>query len=524
MTTNGKETKTMKKLASLILALSLSLACFAFAEDVYPIEGGKKLTVYLVGGLTMHSDYTDESESPYHQFIEEYTGIDVDWQRAPAGADENMAYNMMIANGEYPDIVYKWDLITYAEAAIADGLILPIEDYMEEYAPALTAYLEEHPEVRKAITTDSGHTYVFPFLYEDPGVLGTTQGTSVYMGLLEEAGLDKPETLADWEEMLYAFKDIDSCTIPLAFYGSIQPRIWFGNAFGFNGYDRYYVDANGEAATWMNAEGYKDFLTTMNRWYTDGILDKDFATTDITGLVSKILTGKVGAVYYGVNTPARFYSQIVERDGAFLYEPVQQVVAEEGDPILYSMGANEWLGVGAFITTACDDVPAALQFLDWFFTEEGFLVSNFGKEGVSFDYDAEGKPQIKEEILNAAEGSTVALSRYTAMTGVGMGIQGIDWFEAKSLEFVPNMFATWTKDSEASKHHWPCISATTEEGTELAALESAVNTYADEMYLNFIIGAEPLDNYDEYIKNINEMGLERILEIKTAQLERYNAR
>lgn len=515
----------MKKIVSIFLSLMIltSVLIAASAEGAYPMEGDKQLTVYLVGGLTMHSDYVSEDESPYHRYIEEYTGVDVEWQRAPAGADENMAYNMMIASGKYPDIVYNWNLPTYAETAIADGIMQPIEDYME-FAPALSAYIERHPEVRKAITTDNGHMYAFPFLYEDPQYLGTTQGVSVNMKLLAQTGLDKPVTMADWEEVLYAFKDLEECDYPFCVSDNFEPRVWFGNAFGFNGYDRYYVNMDGEVETWMTHPGYKEFLAVMNRWYNDGILDRDFATTDLMGLVNKIVTTNVGAVYYGLNTPARFYDQLVKRDGEFTYEPATQVVATEGDTVCYAMGANEWLGVGAFITTACSDIPTAMKFLDWFYTDEGFVVSNFGKEGESYHIGDDGKPHVNAEILNAAEGSTSALSRYTAMTGVGIGIQSIDWFNDKSLPFVPGMIEAWIKNSVAGEHHWPCVCATAEEGVELANLENSVITYAEEMYLNFIIGAEPLNKFDEYVKNINEMGLERIIEIRTQGLERYNNR
>ena len=44
------------------------------------------------------------------------------------------------------------------------------------------------------------------------------------------------------------------------------------------------------------------------------------------------------------------------------------------------------------------------------------------------------------------------------------------------------------------------------------------------MVLKFIFGTESLDNFDTYVKNIENMGLQRALEIQSAALERYNAR
>ena len=51
-----------------------------------------------------------------------------------------------------------------------------------------------------------------------------------------------------------------------------------------------------------------------------------------------------------------------------------------------------------------------------------------------------------------------------------------------------------------------------------------INTYRDEMTLKFILGDESLDKFDDYVKTLYDLGLERALEIQNAALERYNAR
>jgi len=51
-----------------------------------------------------------------------------------------------------------------------------------------------------------------------------------------------------------------------------------------------------------------------------------------------------------------------------------------------------------------------------------------------------------------------------------------------------------------------------------------INTYRDEMTLKFMFGTESLDKFDDYVKNIKNMGLDRALEIQNAALERYNSR
>lgn len=70
----------------------------------------------------------------------------------------------------------------------------------------------------------------------------------------------------------------------------------------------------------------------------------------------------------------------------------------------------------------------------------------------------------------------------------------------------------------------PPVTPTSEESREYSAIMNEINTYRDEMVLKFIFGTESLDNFDTYVKNIENMGLDRALEIQRAALERYNAR
>lgn len=51
-----------------------------------------------------------------------------------------------------------------------------------------------------------------------------------------------------------------------------------------------------------------------------------------------------------------------------------------------------------------------------------------------------------------------------------------------------------------------------------------INTFKDEMYLKFIMGQEPLDNFDKYVKTIEGMGLQEAIQIQQNALERYNQR
>ncbi|MDP4153474.1 MAG: hypothetical protein Q8865_08585, partial [Bacillota bacterium] len=51
-----------------------------------------------------------------------------------------------------------------------------------------------------------------------------------------------------------------------------------------------------------------------------------------------------------------------------------------------------------------------------------------------------------------------------------------------------------------------------------------VNTYANEMILKFIVGAEPLSNYDKYVQTIKGMNIDQATSIMQKAYESYTNR
>ena len=79
-------------------------------------------------------------------------------------------------------------------------------------------------------------------------------------------------------------------------------------------------------------------------------------------------------------------------------------------------------------------------------------------------------------------------------------------------------------DTDAEKHLMPLITETSEEQKEMSKLASELNTYSDEMMIKFVVGAEPLENFEAYQKQLKEFGLDRALAIKEQALKRFYER
>ena len=153
------------------------------------------------------------------------------------------------------------------------------------------------------------------------------------------------------------------------------------------------------------------------------------------------------------------------------------------------------------------------------------MLFNFGVEGESYTMEGD-YPTYTDQILNNPDGWSPAqsLSAYIRGNYNGPFVQDVRYLEQYyTLESQKQTPIVWGK-TNASKHKLPPITPTADESKEFASIMNEINTYRDEMTLKFIFGTESLDNFDEYVKTIEEMGLPRALEIQNAALERYNNR
>ena len=123
---------------------------------------GTTLTWYTTLNGNVSDNFANLGDTPWAKYVEEQTGITIEFQH-PTQGSEAEEFAVMLASGEYPDIIeYTWT--TYsggAGAAINDGVIISLDDYMAD-ATNLSKVMQEHPEIGKMIKSSGGNYYCFP--------------------------------------------------------------------------------------------------------------------------------------------------------------------------------------------------------------------------------------------------------------------------------------------------------------------------------------------------------------------------
>lgn len=533
----------MKKLLCVLIALALLtpllivLPCTSFAEESPTITYWTSLEFSDV--LTSYDDI-----KPL-EIAQEKVGVDVVWQHPPVGQEKEQ-FNLLIASGEMPDVIeYSWNS-SYpggAEAAIENGVILELNDIIDTMMPNYKAYLEKYPEVEKMVLTDTGKHYVIPYIYTATPVGQVHQSISgrvptyeTYMGLfmrkdlLDAFSLEVPVTLDDWYNVLKTFKDNGISTPLSGVWSNLLESQAFVSAFDIS--HDMFVDADGVTVRYGRTEpAYKEYLTYMNKLYSEGLLDSDFAIIDGTTLKAKILNQSLGAwtgftsTYMGVQ-----YDQIHADDPNSAFYPIgvtnPKLTADQ--TLLYRQASYPYRNSGAAITSSCKNIEAVAKFLDFFWSDEGDMLVNWGVENESYVFDESGTPVFTEALKNDPTGlSPTNAFAFWRRQNAPIAMDHQTRLMSKGSYTTPesiNALYTWELTNGTTPATLPPVTLLPEETTVYASKMTEIETYANEMRIKFIMGETSLEAFDDYVKQIEAMGLTQVLQIQQAALDRYNAR
>lgn len=489
-------------------------------------EGEKKITYWVQMNPNAAPVAGDYNEVELFKQLEEKTGVKVEFMHPPTGQGGEQFKLLIASRKDLPDVMETTWLSAYPggpEKALKDGIIIDVNPYLGEYAPNYKQMIEEDPELLKQSKTDSGAVYGFHAINgSDKRLFG---GFMLRADWLEELGLSVPETIAEWEMVLTAFKEQKGAISPMSTsLGSLVDHMI--PAYGIA--QKFYLE-DGKVQYGAIREEYKTFLTDMNRWYEAGLIDQDFASIDSKTIDANILNNKSGASFGGLGGGmGKWLDAATEPNFSLVAAPFP--VLEKGNTleVLPASYSHKMRGTTAAITTAAKNVEMIVNWFDQRYTEEGINMRNFGIEGETYEM-VNGRPVYTDLITKNAEGLSmaVALAKYTQAGYPSPGIcEHPDYHsqymyrkeQQEGLEMFNRDVAT------AAENMLPPVVATPEESKELANIITELNTYISERTIAFITGVEPIENFDKFVETVEGFGVQRAIEIQQTGVDRYNNR
>ena len=466
--------------------------------------------------------------------LQKRTNVEIEFW-TPSVGNEAEQFNLMIVSKELPDMI-SWGWLNAPggpSSYLKDGIIIPLNDHLEKSAPDLLKYYNEHPEIKRQVILDDGTQYIFPCIYSNSS-LAYFMGPMVRKDILEKVdGLDMTnfpesmETIDDWERVLTILKksglkgDSGRDIIPLSLkLANFKDSHFIVGAWGIT---MSFSHDNGIVQYGPTNPKYKEFLTLMNKWYNEGLLDSEFAGNTDAMIDEKVLDNRVATTVHSMGGGVTRYTSLAREDNPnFLLNMTKYPVKTKGETPIASFRTFDFTGGGVAITTACKDIEAAVRLLNYDYSEEGYILANFGIEGETFNW-VDDYPTYTDIIMNNPDGLSrdIATGSFVRV-GNNVGIKSGEFLEQRDSlpeQLGPNGRQLWMET--LNDILIPPVTPTPEESGEFASIMGEINTYVDEMTVGFIMGDVPLDEFDNFVDELKQMNIETAIKLRQQQLDRY---
>ena len=499
-----------------------ALMNFAYAEEtVLPVTEEDVTFSYWFSTQPFMMAYGGEVDYDTLTFYREWqerTGVKLELV-ANSLMEVNEKFQLMIASGDYTNLIEGISGYTGgADAAINDEVIYELTDIVAEYMPNYSAWLDSNPNYRATASTVTGNLYNCAYLKY--GSADLTMGGLINQDWLDEAGMDVPVTYDDMYDVLVAFKN-----------NGHSGALWMTSAIDCisraycSGYDLImdgFLNVDGTIKCTYIDDDMRDYLEMMNQWYSEGLVYTDFITiaSSADTIDSGLVTGGVVGVYSGQFNTA----ETMMADSGITLTPFGNLRKDPEQTIHVSTHTTYDQGGTAIATSIDEDlVSVAAQMLDYLYSKEGVLLSNFGVEGEGLQFDENGNPELTDLVLNNPDlpMSAIGLVLYTKFGGAGINFCPREY--GSYSEAYWNACKVWC-DNVDNDYMLPYNSIfTTDEDLAVDNIMSDIETYVEENLLKFVIGDRSLDEWDAYVETLKGMGIEDAIDMYQTALDRYLA-
>ena len=500
--------------------------------------------------LTGTTSYPAGSESePNNRTIfkrlEEATNVHIEWTAIQSDQWGDKITLTMSNPKTLTDFIFSADfsdsnLLRYAD----QGVIIALEDYIDNNMPNLKAVFDKYPEYRTMCTDTEGHIWGLPWI-EQLGANKTAIQTVGNMSFINTKwlnflGLEMPTTVDEFEQVLIAFRDnaaalqsefgIEGSIIPMSCIvndGDQDPGILingFGEGYGDMDKGRHIAVTNDRkvicAAT---QEGFKKGVEWLHQLYAEGLIDPECFTQEWSTYVSK---GKAGR--YGVC----FSWDVANVDNLTDWEPLPALTADVTNITPQNGSFTSGFNRGRCVVTAKAANPALVcAWLDQMYDPMQSPQNNWGTYGEEDEFDifemstnADGEPMLKHAPLGDASpvevreaecvgGPLAVLDEYydVYVTCPDDAQYRLDWIEQI---YTPDM---------NNDYVYPNVFMSIEDTTQVSNLEADISTYINTCKADWIMNGMASGSWEEYLSKLEAYGLSDYLAIMQKYLDAYHA-
>lgn len=514
--------KTFKRILALALAGAMLLSFAACAPKDKAPTGGEQVSsdgdtwfsepVPIEIMVSSHISWPYNEDWAIWKIIREKMGADLTINAVPS-SDIGTKLPLMLANpDELPDLLYS----IAGTKTIGDdngplGAFVAINKY-EDKMPNYKAFWDSVPDKDEYMishTSGDGNIYLPP-MYGSEGY-GSEKTWMYRKDIFEKHGLAVPTTMDELYDVCKKLKEIYPESYPLC----LRTGIHFidGTGVEWKKFMNYHLSYDYDNDKWMFGvlePEFKEMIAFYSKMISEGMIPVDFMTIPVKTWEELMSTDRgFISMDYGTRID-QFNMDVRQSNPEYTWTAMEPPVNDESKGERKVLKPFKQLnGYMIFNTGDQTRIDNSLKFLDWFYSPEGIEITSWGVEGVSYE-TVDGKKQY----ITPADGTDISNAYGLYTPGAYMCVDP----EAYSMQYSPEQ-REQTKQLQsyqtANASPFFTMAFPDDVATERADIWVAINGLCGEMLSKFLLGQRPMDEWDDFVQDLKDLGTDRLLEIYT---------
>ena len=466
------------------------------------------LTIYCMDVKPFDDDYEIFRKAA------EMTNISLHGTVAQSVSDGAMALNMMLASGDLADIIQLYGRTEWLKHGMS-GALIPLNDLIDQYAPNYKRFLEENPDVKAYITMSDGNIYCIPVV----GAGGVAKTWFIRQDWLDKLGLSVPNTVDDFYQVMKAFKASD-----LNDTGNFDIVPYFNRYVGTDfeeSVSDLYVFWDAHKSWYIEDDvvkfgpyepNFKTAISNIADWYKEGLLDVEIYTRNTARDV--MLNGNRGGITHDyVGSTAEYNTRLADEIPGFDFAPF---LPPGGVETSMNSRLNQF---GWCISSKNTNPEITMQYFDFFFTEEGRRLMNFGIEGKHYEM-VDGKPILTDYVLNNEKSALLMLQEAGAK--LNLGYHTDVEYTNQTMNVVAQRGIEMYTTSAIFRPLFPNVERTVDDEKRYAQIKGNIDTLVNEMSQRWVLGSLDVESaWDKYISDLKAMNIDEMIEIQQRAYDDY---
>ncbi len=484
---------------------------------------------YQTDSSTMGMSF-DISQNKAYKEAGEITGINLEFMPVSNSAFTDQ-FNVLLASNTLPDIVSDFT-VAYTNSidyAVEEELVVDLEQY-SDLCPNYMGYLESNTAFNNDAHTDSGY---LPIFYRLQDYTRIRQGMVIRQDWLDKLNLETPVTYDDVHDVLTAFHNEYGASLHLYQDVSTEFSDGYNALFSFWNTFMPFYQVDGVVKYGLIEDSYKDYLTMLAQWYSEGLIHPMGIYDDQHTLFSFNDDSK-----YVVNNEVGIFRTYADQfngfkdlsdDPDFELAGLATPVLKEGDTVKVTSGyilsgASVSSSLPTVINAESDYIELAIQYMDFFYSEDGIRLVSYGTEGETCTKNPDGTYSLNELILANSDGLTTEQAAKLYMCYLIPSYTDPAIFDDALDPAALECYDIWLSNRSTEYMLPTTVTLTADETDSVNTVMGDAMTYASENILAFVTGEKPISEFDSFVATLKEMGIDQCIADYQTAYDRYLAR